>query len=108
MTRVKRLCANVSADIKPQAEALAKAVEAMQEKIEQQIPVYAEEPLAQEVRVNTGEIVIRANPTVQEFRATVRDYAAALKNLQDILENNKAPAEVTQLDEIRARFKVAK
>lgn len=108
MTDTEKICSNVNADIKPQAETLAKAVLTMQAKIEQQIPIYQQMPLAQQVKVGTGEVMLRANPAVQEFRATVRDYAQALNNLQDILENNKAPAQVAALDDFRKKYKIAK
>ena len=108
MTDTEKICSNVSEDIKPQAETLAKAVLTMQAKIEQQIPIYKQMPLAQQVKVGTGEVMLRANPATQEFRATVRDYAQALNNLQDILENNKAPAQVAVLDDLRKKYKIAK
>lgn len=108
MTEAERICANVNADIKLQAVTLANAVLAMQNKIDQQIPIYDQMPLAQTVKVGTGEKMLRQNPAVLEFRATVKDYAAALNILQDIVENNKAPAEVSSLAELRSRFKVAK
>lgn len=102
------ICSKVNKDIRPQAETLAKAVFAMQNKIDQQIPVYEQMPLAQQVTVGTGERMLRANPAVQEFRATVRDYAQALGNLRTIIGDNSAPAEVSSLDELRSRFKMAK
>lgn len=108
MATAKDICANVSTDIKPQAETLTKAVLAMQAKIEQQIPIYEKLPLAQQVTVGTGEKMLRQNPAVQEFRATVRDYAAALNNLQDILEENNSPTNVSEMSELRKKFKVAK
>lgn len=105
-TKAELMCENVSADIKAQATTLANAVLTMQEKIEQQIPTYKEQPLAQQVTVGTGETILRANPSVQEFRATVRDYATALNNLQDILETKKAKAETSSVDDLRKRFGV--
>lgn len=108
VTKAEKMCANVSADIKPQAVTLANAVLAMQAKIDQQIPVYDQMPLAQMVKVGTGETMLRQNPAMQEFRATVRDYAAALNNLQSILEQKEASPEARSLDDIRARFRVAK
>ena len=108
MTQAEKICANVSADIKPQAMTLANAVLAMQNKIDQQIPIYDQMPLAQQVTVGTGERMLRQNPAVQEFRATVRDYAAALNNLQDILAENKSPTKVSDMDELRKKFKLAK
>jgi hypothetical protein len=86
---------------------LANAVLAMQAKIDQQIPIYEQMPLAQQVTVGTGEKMLRQNPAVQEFRATVRDYAQALNNLQDILESCSAPAEVSSLDALRKTFKIS-
>ena len=107
MTQAEKICANVSADVRPQAETLAKAVFAMQDKIEQQIPIYEQMPLAQQVTVGTGERMLRQNPAVAEFRATVRDYATALNNLQSII-GDTTEAEVASLADLRSRFKVAK
>lgn len=104
----EKLVRNVNPDIKGQALTLANAVLAMQEKIEQQIPNYADMELAQEVTVGTGETMLRQNPAVQEFRATVKDYAAALNNLQDIISENKAPTQVSDMAELRKKFKMAK
>ena len=108
MTRAEKLCANVSADMKSQAITLANAVIAMQNKIEQQIPDYKDMPLAQQVTVGTGETMLRQNPAVQEFRATVRDYSQSLSNLYDILEKHKKPTTVTSLSDMRNKLKAVK
>lgn len=108
MTQAEKICANASADIKPQAETLAKAVLAMQNKIDQQIPIYDQMPLAQQVTVGTGEKMLRQNPAVQEFRATVRDYSQALNNLKHIVDNSEEPVEVDSIDELKKKFKIAK
>lgn len=106
MTQAEKICANVSKDIRPQAVTLANAVLAMQAKIDQQIPIYEQMPLAQTVKVGTGEVMLRQNPATQEFRATVRDYAAALNNLQDILENNKTETSSGSLKELQEKFRL--
>lgn len=96
MTQAEKICANVSADIRPQAVTLANAVLAMQAKLEEQIPIYKQMPLAQQVTVGTGERMLRQNPAVQEFRATVRDYVQALNSLQqltDSTDNNTQPVD---------------
>lgn len=108
MTQAEEICANVSADIKPQAVTLANAVVAMQEKIDQQIPIYKQMPLAQQVTVGTGERMLRQNPAVQEFRAMVRDYAQALVNLQNLVEANEAHENVASLDAFRERLRAVK
>jgi hypothetical protein len=56
--------------------------------------------------VGTGETVLRQNPGAQEFRATVRDYAQALKNLDEILATHKTDTGESAVDDLRARFKV--
>ena len=105
-TKAEEMCEGVASDIKAQAITLANAVLTMQEKIEQQIPVYKEAPLAQTVTVGTGETMLRQNPLTQEFRATVKDYSTALNNLQDIIENKKVGTDKSTLDDLRSRFKV--
>ena len=106
MTQAEKLCSKVKPDLRPQAITLTNAVFAMQNKIDQQISVYQQMPLAQQVTVGTGEKMLRQNPMVQEFRATVRDYAQALKALQDILDNNTVLEETTSLDFIKSKIKV--
>ena len=106
LSKAEQLCAGVNPDLKAQAVTLANAVLTMQEKIEQQIPNYKAADLAQEVTVGTGEKMLRQNPLTQEFRATVRDYATALNNLEEILDSKKASKEVSAVEELRSRFKV--
>ena len=107
-TKAEALCSGVKPEIREQAVTLANAVLAMQEKIDQQIPNYAKMDLAQEVTLGSGNTAIRQNPAVQEFRATVKDYAAALNSLQDIISENKAPTTVSDMAELRKKFKMAK
>lgn len=107
MDSIEKLCERVDEDLKPQVMTLARAVAALQEKIEQQTDLYRRVPLSQLVTTMQGEQVYKANPIVQEYRATVRDYAASLKNLQDMLENHNTPAEVSSLDALRGKFKIS-
>ena len=90
-----------------QLHTLEDAILAMQEKIEEQIPVFKEAQLAQQVTVGTGESMLRQNPTVSEFRALVKDYGQAIKAYKELSDSN-AEAESTSLDNIRLKFKVAK
>ncbi len=107
MTEAEKLCKNVTPNLKEQAITLTNAVLAMQEKIEQQIPIYKQMPLAQQVKVGTGEKMLRQNPATQEFRATVRDYAQALSSLKEILDvNNKVETTISPVEDLRKRFKV--
>jgi hypothetical protein len=103
------MCKSVNKDIKAQALTLARAVLAMQKKIEAQIPVYEKLPLAQALTTTQGEKALKNNPAMQEFRATVRDYAAALKDLDALIEGHPAEqtSSVSTLESLRDRFKVA-
>lgn len=104
--KAAQICAGIDETYKEQAITLAKAVLALQDKIEQQLPIFKEMPLAQTLTTTQGETALKQNPVVSEFRATVRDYALALKNLQDIIERNKAPEKTSDLVDFRAKLKV--
>jgi hypothetical protein len=92
---------------KDKIKTLEKAIVAMQAKIEESIPVFKTEPLAQWVTVGTGQKMMRQNPAVAEFRALVKDYAQAIRTYGELA--NSEPAEVSSLEDLRAKlFKVAK
>ena len=101
------LCKSVNKDIKAQAVTLAKAVLALQDKIENQIPNYKDLPLAQVLTTTQGEQALKSNPALQEFRATVRDYASALKDLNILIEGHSAKKveAVSALESLKSRFK---
>lgn len=101
MTTPESICAKVNKDIRPQAETLAKAVFAMQEKIEQQIPIYNQMPLAQQVTVGTGETILRGNPATQEFRAMVKDYAAMLDTLDKLSDGG---VDAKSFDDVKGKL----
>lgn len=86
---------------------LEHAILAMREKIEEQIPIFSNEPLSQEVTVGTGETMLRQNPNVSEFRALIRDYQQAIKAYNELTGDKDEP-EVRSLDSIRQKFKVVK
>ena len=98
------MCQGVDPKIRSQVITLANSVLTLQNKIIQQTPAYEKAPLFQEVTVNTGETVLRANPLVQEFRATVRDYDQALKSLNELLNTKKGSSAVNPLDMLRNKI----
>jgi hypothetical protein len=89
-----------------QLHTLECAISAMQEKIESQISVFENSPLAQSVTVGTGEEILRQNPYVSEFRALVKDYTQIVKAYKEM--GGSQDAEIKSLDSIRSKFKVAK
>ena len=82
-----------------------KAILSMQEKLIKNEKDFLEAPLMVEVEMGDGRRVPRPNPLVQEYRAMVRDFAAAIKAYTE-LTGEKDTAEVSSLDSIRSRFKV--
>ena len=105
-TEAELMCQGVDPKIRNQVITLANSVLTLQNKIIQQTPAYEKAPLFQEVMVNTGENVLRANPLVQEFRATVRDYDQALKSLNELLNTRKGASEESPLDALKNQFKI--
>lgn len=87
---------------------LEKAIITVQKKITQQIPVFRNAPLAQEVMVGTGETMLRQNPEVSEFRALVKDYSQLLKAYKELTADSDNKSNVQALEDIRSKFKVAK
>ena len=90
MKQAEKMCESVSEELKPQALVLAESILALQKKIEDQTPIYDTQPLAQWVTVGTGETIMRSNPIVQEYRATVREYAQALTKFNALIKASKA------------------
>ena len=64
-------------------------------------------PLTIKVEMGDGRWVVRANPLLQEYRALVRDFSAALKAYKDIA-GEQAAESVSSLESIRSMLKVAK
>ena len=95
-------------DLSEQIEELAKIEQAMREKVEEQIPIFQGMDVAQIVTSTQGEQVIKANPAMQEMRALFRDYATIVKMQKEIMGGQTEQADVTSLESMRARFKVAK
>ena len=88
-------------------ETLKKAILAMKRKIDREKKAFLEAEMSVQVELGDGRIVTRANPVVQEYRALVRDYSAALKAYREITDG-RVTEEANQLDELRNKFKVAK
>lgn len=95
-------------DLSEQIEELARIEEAMREKVEEQLPIFRGMDVAQIVTSTKGELVTKANPAMQEMRALFRDYAAIVKMQKEIIGGQTAQADVSSLEDMRARFKVAK
>lgn len=92
-------------DIAELIETLTESASAMQNKILQSIPLYESMPLAQEMTTTQGEKVLKNNPAMQEFRGTVRDFAAVIKLLKE-LSNADQEVDTSSFENIRRRFKV--
>lgn len=92
---------------KKSPETLMRAILSLQKKLEDNEACFQQEPLRVWVENSNGVDVPKPNPFVQEYRAMVRDFAAAIKAYKDITGEQES-AQVSSLENIRARFKVAK
>lgn len=88
-------------------ETLMMTILSLKKKLEDNEKQFLEEPLMVLVETGDGRDVPRANPFVQEYRAMVRDFAAALKAYKEIT-GEKDSAQISSLESIRSKFKVAK
>lgn len=86
-------------------ETLKQAILEMQDKILSEEGRLMTEPLTVEVEKGDGNTVNRANPYVQEYRALVKDYAAALRTYNE-LYGNEEPEQDNKLADIRSKLKV--
>lgn len=84
-----------------------KAILSLQKKLADNEELFLAAPLSIEVQMNDGRCVPRSNPDVQEYRAMIRDFAAAIKAYKEIT-GEKDSAQVSSLESIRSKFKVAK
>ena len=105
-SQAEKMCKGISPALRPQAITLAESILTLQRKIEKQTPIYETEPLVQEVTVGTGEKILRSNPFVQEFRATVREYTATLKAFKELVDAKGKSAESSPLDNLKSRYNI--
>ena len=87
-------------------ETLNKAIEAMREKINEQILIFRDAPLSQSVTTVSGESMLRQNPNISEFRALVKDYGQAIKTYNELTKDDQKDEGINNLDVIRSKFKV--
>lgn len=105
---VTKICQNADSVLRPQIETVAKSVLAMQTQLEENYNEYITQPLSIEVVKGDGEIISRANPYVQEYRALLKDYTSAIKQLQELTNGVKVEQEMNALVNMKEKFKIAK
>ena len=89
------------------ADALAKTMRSMREKILERLDDFEQADLTYEAQMGDGRYIIRANPFVQEFRALVKDYCSVVKAYAEIT-GKQSEEEAKSLDTLRERFRVIK
>ena len=95
--------------MREQAAMVWKIERAMRKKVKALFPTFEEMQVAQAVTSTQGEEVLKSNPAMQEIRATFRDYCSIVKAQMSLIgDKAPAPAELSQIDTIRARLKIAK
>ena len=101
-----RLVAGLPEKQRPFAETLAETAYAMKAKLEQQLPEYESAALTQTVTSTQGEKVIKQNPFVAEFRATARDYAFVVRELQATLADHGDSDKIADLVDFKNRYNI--
>lgn len=104
----KELLRNIDPRMHDQFVMVCRIEKALRKKCKQILPTFEDMPVAQAVTTTQGEQVLKNNPAMQEIRATLRDYISTVKTQWDMIGDDKAPAEVTAIDSIRQRLRIAK
>lgn len=92
-----------------QAAMVWKIEKAFRKKAKSILQTFDDMPVAQAVTNTQGEQVLKSNPAMGEIRATLKDYIFIVKTQWDMLDNKTAAQpEITKIDEIRQRLKIAK
>lgn len=94
--------------MKEQAAMVWKIEKALRKKVKAVFPTFEEMPVAQAVTNTQGEQVLKANPAMAEIRAVMRDYVSIVKTQWDMIGDQPKQAEISQIDAIRERLKIAK
>ena len=94
--------------IRDQALTVGEIERTMRRKVEELIPIFEAAPAAQEVTNCQGDKVLKQNPEIQEIRALFKDYCAVVKVQKEILGTKTTPAEVTSINALRQKLKIAK
>jgi len=103
----KKVCKDVDERIRPQSEVLAKQVQNISKKLRAEGAKMAGEDLIIEYDNGGGQSGIRENPYYVAYEKLLNCYTKNLMALKELI-GEQAAGEVTSLDDIRARFKVAK
>ena len=104
----KELLRNIDPRMQDQFVMVCRIEKALRKKCKQILPTFEDMPVAQAVTTTQGEQVLKNNPAMQEIRATLRDYISTVKTQWDMIGDDKAPTEVTAIDSIRQRLRIAK
>lgn len=108
MSALKNIVEKSNSPIKDQLFTLCDVIELLERKLTDNFEKYQSAPLSIEATKADGSIVSRANPFVEEFRSTIKDYNNALIKFQDLLKIQGQKTELKSLDELRSKFKIAK
>lgn len=103
---LKKILEEVNSPFKDKLETLCDVIDTLERKLLENEEKYKTEPLSIEIQKQDGQMTYRTNPFLEEYRATVRDYGQALKNLKELCKNNLSEIEVDNLNDLRTKFKI--
>lgn len=103
----KDICKNVDPRIKPQVITLYKQVKFLEKKLKETEPAMKEATIVIPYDNGGGQTGIRENPVFPAYVKVLAAYEKALSELREYIGEEKA-AEVSQLDTLRAKLRIAK
>lgn len=89
-----------------QEKTISAIEQTMRKWIEEKLETYAETPECQILTTAQGERAIKANPAAQEIRAAFKDYCYVVKTQKELMGEENV--DVSSIDELRKKFKIAK
>lgn len=103
--QAEEICAGVQ-NLNAETTELAEQVLFMRKKLESERIRLKNVPLTIEYDNGGGQSGIRENPDIIAYEKLLSSYMKALKQLQDIIENHKAPEKTSNLMDFRTKLKV--
>lgn len=103
----KKVVKNVDERIRPQTEVLVKQLQNVSKKLKTEGAKMADQDLIVEYDNGGGQKGIRENPYYQAYFRMLAEYRKTLRDVKDLI-GEQQQAEISSLDDIRSRFKVAK
>lgn len=103
----EKICESVDPRIRPQVKTLYRQVKLLEAKLKESAAAVKDEAIVIPYDNGGGQTGIRENPIFPAYVKVLAAYEKALSELREYIGEEKA-AEVSQLDTLRAKLRIAK